>query len=172
MGHGGQPMDVNRIRNHIDNFGDPYLSQAAKGEFLICSACESVHTEQRWYLPSQVDVKELRKKHQMHDTVCPACRKIRDKDPGGVVHLSGGFIMGHSEDILNLITNEGTRAMGINPLERVMEVEARDGTYDVWTTNEKLAQRIGKALFKAYSGNVDYRWSEDNKLVRVFWRRD
>ena len=41
----------------------------------------------------------------------------------------------------------------------------------VSTTNEKLAQRIGRAIKKAFRGNVTYQWSHDNKLARVDWQR-
>ena len=42
---------------------------------------------------------------------------------------------------------------------------------EITTTNEKLAQRIGKALHKAYSGDVAYKWS-DPKIARVNWHRE
>ena len=37
--------------------------------------------------------------------------------------------------------------------------------------NVTLAQRLGRALHRAYDGSVEYKWSEDNKLVRVIWTR-
>ncbi|MGC8863915.1 MAG: BCAM0308 family protein, partial [Armatimonadota bacterium] len=78
----------------------------------------------------------------------------------------------HKDEILNLIRNEAEKAMGINPLERVMSLEANDGEIEITTTNEKLAQRIGKALHKAYDGTIEYKWSADTKLARVIWHRD
>ena len=167
----GQPTGVNRIRNHIDNYGDPYITQLGPEETGVCSECQSVYSGQRWYLKEQTEAHKL-KNSSVHFTICPACRKIRDNLPGGIVHMSGGFIGKHKDDIMNLIRNEGDRAKAVNPLERIMGIDGTDGNYDVTTTNEKLAQRIGRALHKAYSGNVAYKWSEDNKLVRVSWQRD
>ncbi|HAR45151.1 MAG TPA: ATPase, partial [Nitrospiraceae bacterium] len=46
------------------------------------------------------------------------------------------------------------------------------GNIVVSTTNEKMAQRIGKAVKKAFSGDVAYHWSHDNKLIRVEWVRE
>jgi NMD protein affecting ribosome stability and mRNA decay len=171
MPFSGQPNEVNRIRSNINNYGDPYISHVDAEETVVCSRCQAIFTGQRWYLKEQVDPEKLRN-HPVHFTVCPACRKIRDRSPGGVVHLSGKFVQDHKDDILNLIRNEGDRAMAINPLERIMDVEGNGTGYQVLTTNEKLAQRIGKALHKAYSGTVAYKWSEDNKLARVAWQRD
>lgn len=170
MGHSGQPTNVTRIRRNIENYGDPYIVQAGSEETMVCSECHAVYSGQRWYLKSQVDPDKLRNQ-SVHFTICPACRKIRDRSPGGIVHLSGDFLKEHKEDILNLIHNENERAMTINPLERVMDIVANDGALDVLTTNEKLAQRIGKAIHRACDGTVDYKWSEDNKLVRVNWQR-
>ena len=171
MAHNAHPADAKRIRRNIENYKDPYIVQAGPEETRICSECRAVYTGQRWYLKEQADPEKLRN-HSVHFTICPACRKIRDRSPGGIVHLSGNFLREHKDDILNLIHNEGERAMMINPLERVMDIEASNAAYDVLTTNEKLAQRIGKALHRAYDGHVAYKWSEDNKLVRVSWQRD
>ena len=41
----------------------------------------------------------------------------------------------------------------------------------VETTTERLAQRLGKAVYRAYKGNLDFRWSHMNKFVRVYWSR-
>lgn len=172
MSHnGGQPADVKRIRNHIDNYGDPYITQTSSEETRVCTECRSIYTGRRWYLKEQVEPEKLRNQ-PVHNTICPACRKIHDRSPGGIVHVAGSFVRDHKDDIMNLIRNEGDRAMAINPLERIMDIEINNGGYDVLTTNEKLAQRIGRALHKAYSGVVEYKWSEDNKLARVNWQRD
>jgi hypothetical protein len=178
MGNGGQPGNLGgqtrilrRNRGNIDNYGDPYLTDIGPDEMAACSVCEAIYSGQRWYLKDQVDPAKVRA-HPVHYTICPACRKTRDRSPGGIVNLHGGFIKKHKDDILNLIHNEGERAKTVNPLERIIDLEGNDGDYTVLTTNERLAQRIGRALHKAYDGDVSYKWSEDNKLVRVSWRRE
>ncbi len=52
-----------------------------------------------------------------------------------------------------------------------MEDRESDGTITVTTTDEKLAQRIGREVRKAFRGSLEYRWSEDDKVVRVSWAR-
>ncbi len=104
--------------------------------------------------------------------ICPACMKIRDNFPGGIVTLKGDYVLPHKQELLNLIKNEEARARGFNPLERVMSVkETGYGGMVISTTNEKLAQRLGRAIRKAFSGKVTYQWSHDNKLARVDWAR-
>ena len=92
--------------------------------------------------------------------------------PGGVLKLTGAFITDHKVEILNLIHNQSGKAQAVNPLERIMDMQSNGGEITITTTNEKLAQRIGRALHKAYSGTVEYQFSEDTKLARVNWRRE
>ncbi|MBI3599609.1 MAG: hypothetical protein HY097_03080 [Nitrospinae bacterium] len=52
-----------------------------------------------------------------------------------------------------------------------MAINKIKGGIEIQTTNEKLAQKIGKAVYKAYSGELEYKWSEQTKFVRVNWSR-
>jgi hypothetical protein len=88
-----------------------------------------------------------------------------------VVTLHGGFLRTHRDEILAIVRNEERRARETNPLERIMAIGEADGSVEVLTTDEKLAQRIGREIRKAYQGAVSYRWSEDANLVRVNWSR-
>jgi NMD protein affecting ribosome stability and mRNA decay len=165
----GRPTN---IRRNIENYGDPYIQTQGPAKVTVCSECKSVHHDQRWYLEEQAKETLKEKRDVLTYSVCPACAKIRDKMPGGIVKLLGGFLGAHREEILNLIHNESDKAKQSNPLERVMDIETVPTGMDVLTTNERLAQRIGKALHKAYSGDVSYSWSQDTKLARVTWQRD
>nr|NIO06443.1 ATPase [Deltaproteobacteria bacterium] len=71
----------------------------------------------------------------------------------------------------NMIHNEEDRAKGLNPLERIISITEEGGKILVKTTNERLTQRIGRLLEKAYQGKTEYHWSEDTKLLRVTWAR-
>ena len=114
----------------------------------------------------------MKEAKQVTEVLCPACQKIRDRVPGGVLTISGRFAADREQEIVNLVNNENAIAMKINPLERIMDIERSDDGMVVYTTNEKLAQKVGRALKKAYDGKVEYQWPEDGKLVRVNWHRD
>jgi len=150
---------------------DPYLPKGASKKITVCEGCHAVNKKKRWYADPQLYDAAL----TIRDTaveVCPACLKIRDNFPGGIVTLKGDYVLPHKQELLNLIKNEEARARGFNPLERVMSVKENGyGSMVISTTNEKLAQRIGRAIRKAFSGKVSYRWSHDNKLARVDWER-
>jgi hypothetical protein len=50
--------------------------------------------------------------------------------------------------------------------------EGQSGRITITTTTEHLAERLGQALEKAFGGKVRYDFSHENKLARVYWRRD
>jgi len=162
---------VMHIRNNIDNYGDPYLLEMKPEEAAICRECRAVFAGGRWQLYDQAGP-ELRRASHVVETLCPACHKIHDRQPGGIVSLTGRFLKEHDTEIINLINHENRSAMNINPLERIMDIERSEDGLTVYTTNEKLAQKIGRAVHKAYSGDVEYKWSEDTRLARVNWHRD
>jgi NMD protein affecting ribosome stability and mRNA decay len=165
--HKGQPS---RIRRNVQQYGDPYLSKANLGEGAVCTRCHAVYQRRHWQLDEQL----YQQAAALPDTpavLCPACQKISDNYAQGEVVLRGAFLETHHDEIMNLISNEEERAKGLNPLERIVRVTASAGALTVTTTNEKLAQRIGRALQKAYQGEVSYRWSEDTKYAHVEWAR-
>ncbi len=162
---------VVHIRRNVQDYGDPYLNREKPEEVSVCRECKCVYAGDRWQLESQA-AKLLKNAKKIIQTLCPACQKIHDRMPGGIVNISGNFAKTHEQDIVNLLNNENERAMTINPIERIIDIEHSDDGLVVWTTNEKLAQRIGRQLYKAYRGEVEYHWSEDTKLARVYWRRD
>jgi hypothetical protein len=79
----------------------------------------------------------------------------------------------HRDEVRRLVSNEAERIAEDNPLARIMGwEEEKSGRVVVTTTTPHLAQRIGHALEKAFSGQVDYDFSHENQLARVSWRRN
>jgi hypothetical protein len=151
---------------------DPYMPRGASRSVSLCGGCQAVYMNKRWYAESKVYT-TAKKNPETATVVCPACMKIRDNFPGGIVTLKGDYVLPHKTDLMNLVRNEEERARGLNPLERVIAVKENGfGSIVISTTNEKLAQRIGRAIKKAFHGEVSYRWSHDNKLARVDWVRE
>ncbi len=160
-----------RIRRNIQQFGDPYLPDIDPGEIAVCTGCHAIFRRRHWFF-DDVLYESVSKKSETHRVVCPACQKIRHGFFEGEVTLAPGtFLTEHKEEILNLIHNEEVRAKGFNPLERILSITEENGKIQVKTTNEKLTQRIGRLLGKAYQGKTEYHWSEDTKLLRVTWAR-
>ncbi|HEX9878883.1 MAG TPA: BCAM0308 family protein [Candidatus Binatia bacterium] len=161
-----------RIRRNIHRFGDPYLPSIDPGETAYCTECHALFHRRRWFFDEEqyLDIKD---RPEVHRVACPACRKIKDRYFEGQLTLAQSpFFDSHKEEIINLIRNEEERAKGINPLERIISISEEHGKMVVTTTNEKLAQRIGRELKKAYQGRTEFHWSKDDKCLRVTWARE
>ncbi len=157
-------------RRIIPSGTDPYLPWSGSREVLVCRRCHSFYFHKRWYLESDVPSPEI-KKSVTGMIVCPACRKIEDHFPGGIIILQGDFLKQHKEEILHRIHNEEGRAKNVNPLERVISIKDYGDRVEIHTTGERFAQRIGRELQRAYKGHASYHWSGDDKFVRVSWER-
>ena len=160
-------------KKNVNRETDPYLPKKSAPSVGVCPECRAICRNKRWYLDEK-EFKALtgKKGGETASRRCPACRKIADGFIAGLVTLRGGFIREHRKEIRNIVRNEEKRAMGFNPLARIIKfTEVEDG-FDVSTTAEKLAQRIGREVYKACSGTLTYKWSADAKLVRVNWVRE
>ena len=146
----------------------------APAEPARCIRCGAVYADRRWTL-ADAPRKSGKQKHwrPMENVLCPACKQQQEGVPSGFVYLDGAYLTAHQHDIEQLLHNEAERAAVDNPLARIMNVEADEqGRLTVTTTTEHLAERLGRALEKAFDGDIRFDFSHENKLARVYWRRD
>ena len=164
-----------------EHVGDPYASHTPQTGFAICPECQSVYHRKRWALPQATQesivpktpraAKSSGKPLMMPELfLCPACQKIRDGYAAGFLSIDWENWLSHKAEIMGLIHNEEKRASQVNPLERIMVIRSRSGGVDLETTTERMAQRIGRDLARAFKGKVQYKWSHKDKLARVQWK--
>lgn len=129
----------------------------------VCPRCDVVlrDGEWRWGMPPEGAFWIL----------CPACRRIDEDYPAGIVALSGPFVATHPAEILDLVRNEEIAERDERPLSRLMGLSEGPGGMDARTTDTHLGQRIGEALQRAFGGELAVRYSEDDAQVRVRWAR-
>jgi hypothetical protein len=158
----------------VDHEAGRHRTPRAGEEPQVCEECGAVYADRRWTLAGvgRGDIKHATWR-PAQKTVCPACKQKRAGVPGGFVHLSGAFFVGHRGEIEKLLLNEAGRVTEDNPLARIINWGREESDcLTVTTTTEHLAQRLGHALEKAYDGETSYDFSHENKLGRVSWRRD
>ena len=159
---------------------DPYKIRRAPRGLRVCPECQSVYHHKRWSLPSPSSEISQPKSDRATEKagkpimvpqpfLCPACRKIRDGYAEGFVSIQWTDWLAHKADILNMIHHEENRAIQVNPLQRIMTIRTRSDGADIETTTERMAQRIGRDLKRAFHGQVQYKWSHKDKLARVEW---
>ena len=153
-------------KGHVER--DMYLPRLEPKGVMQCRGCGAFHYRRRWSL---IPPAGFSSSVHDHPLFCPACRKIKDRFPGGEVTLHGVETANRAE-IGRILRNEESRAREKNPLERIMRMEATNGAWRIETTTEKLAQRLGRAVRKARGGKVTYKWLHNSKFVRVIWQND
>jgi len=143
---------------------DPYMAGAKPEEPTVCRDCGVVYNGGRWqWLPEPPG--------QAAATVCPACRRVRDRVPAGFLTLSGEFFDGHRDEIMNLVENKVESQEKEHPMKRLMRVEDRDGGTELTFTDAHLPRGVGEAIQRAYDGDLDIHFPDDGGIVRVYWER-
>ncbi len=148
---------------------DPYVMFKAPKGPAMCRTCKAIYTNKRWYVDRD-EARKLADASTTHKLLCPACQKIRDDYPEGVVTMKWSGLKDHEAEIRGLIANVEARAVSVNPLDQVMKIARRKKDLEVQTTNDRLAQRLGRALVRAYKGTADYKWAHRDMMVRVTWQ--
>ncbi|HHG74826.1 MAG TPA: ATPase [Persephonella sp.] len=143
---------------------DPYFTKEKYPDPSICERCGVVFHEGvfQWIEPPPKNAEKM---------ICPACRRIEDRYEGGIVVLEGDFLKSHKEEIINLIRNVEQNEMAYRPLERVINMEDEGDKITITTTYEHLARRIGEAVHRAYKGDLNFKYPEGTKYIRVHWKR-
>lgn len=157
-------------RGRVKTSADPYLPEEGLKEPSVCQSCHALYRNKRWYLDPQ-EVSRLEAAGSLHQVTCPACQKIAEHYPEGVVTLRGGYLWDHEEEIRNILRNEENKAMAKNPLQRIMRMEIEGTDLVIETTEEKLAEHLGRALHKAHQGELQVSWADDHSICRVLWER-
>jgi len=89
-----------------------------------------------------------------------------------LLFLEGAFLKKHREEILNRIKNVAEEVKALRPLQRIMWIKEENDKVEIATTSEHLARHLGEAVNSAFKGEFEVKYSEGEKLARVYWRRD
>lgn len=157
----------------VDHEGGSHRESAGLPEPTVCMECGAVYVNRRWSLNGPaIDVPKKGHWHPAKEVTCPACFQVKNGIPGGYLTIGGDFLSKHRDEIDRLLINEAQKAREDNPLSRIMSHVDIGSRILLETTTEHLAQRLGRALEKAYDGEVSYEFSHENKVARVTWRRE
>lgn len=156
------------IRKEFKNVksDDPYFEGRKYEEPTLCTVCGALYRGGRWTWD------KLGKGEEPDYAICPACRRIKDKYPGGVVRLSGSYIKDREEEILNLIRNEAELETKYRPLNRIISIRKDDGEIVIETTYPSMARRLGEAIYRAHKGDLEISFKDGEKFAEILWRRD
>jgi NMD protein affecting ribosome stability and mRNA decay len=133
---------------HVGRQEDPYLPEAGQ-EAAACTQCHALYQGKRWFFDAPL-YERLTGAGRVREVVCPTCRKIRDHYSEGILTLSGEFLAQHQEEIAKLLKKEADRVSKRSVQDRLIQMSAVGDQIIVETTTEKLAQHLGRTIYKAY----------------------
>jgi NMD protein affecting ribosome stability and mRNA decay len=139
------------------------MQQHKLTEPAICQQCKAVYKGGRWTWKTVENTPV--------STHCPACLRIAQSYPAGILELQGTFFNEHKSQIMNLVENVAESEKRARPLERVMKIRKTADTTIIETTGVHIARRIGEALARAYKGNYSFRYPDGENSIRVSWER-
>lgn len=126
---------------------------------LVCTSCDVVCHRGQWYCGKPpVGHVEL--------GTCPACRRVRDNYPAGVLKVPPA-ILERKQDVIGMVRNVEAVEKAEHPLERLMAIETKDGALIVSTTGVHLAREIAHKLGKQLHCKPRFDYSDNEELVRV-----
>ena len=149
---------------------DAYRQKLGSTETAICKKCGMIYQNKRWTF-DEAESRRLSGESGVTKVLCQACQRMADDNPAGVVTLSGSYLLEHENDILNMIKRTEARSRTKNPLGRIMEINQEGNVLTISTTEDKLAQKLGREVYKAHKGELHYSWSLVLHFVRVNWTR-
>ena len=142
----------------------PHARQGAKPTGpACCPDCGAIYRRGRWRW-EEVPVAP-------NAQVCPACRRVREREPAASVTLSGEFVAAHRDEILARMRACERAESSTRPLQRIMTIAPAGNGLHVTTTDMHLARRIGAALRAAYKGDLEQRYQRRDPRLRVSWWR-
>jgi hypothetical protein len=153
-----------RPSRRIDADADPFATSEHPAEPAACPRCGAVVRAGRWVWGSAA--------HGSAALECPACRRIAQDLPDGVLTIAGGFIAAHDTEIRGLVHHVEENEKRDHALARIFGIEAEGDQLVVKTTERRLAESIGRALERAYGGTLEHVEGDKSSPLRVRWQRD
>lgn len=159
------PPGFHRVQRHDNLFQehvhDAYKARGKLPEPSVCPQCGAVYHGGRWQWGKTPEGAQ--------PSMCPACHRLHDHYPAGILTLDGKFFRAHRDEIMRLVHNHEAHERSEHPLKRIMAVEEKEGATVVTTTDIHLARGLGEALHRAYQGDLDFHYNPEQNLLRVNW---
>ena len=149
-------------RAQSDHILDLYQARQKLEEPTVCRQCGAVYHHGRW----QWD----RSPEGARNDICPACRRINDGIPAGIVTLHGPVARRRKAEIVGLARHEEAAERAEHPLNRIIGIDETEDGLVISTTDIHLPRRIGTALRRALHGTLDIHFDDGGYFVRVNWR--
>jgi NMD protein affecting ribosome stability and mRNA decay len=149
-------------RAQQDHILDPYQAQHKPEEPTACPKCGAVYHQGRWQWGPRPD--------DAHAEPCPACRRIADALPAGVVTLHGAIVRQRKDELTGLARHVEAAEKSEHPLNRIIAIAETPEGLVISTTDIHLPRRLGEAVKRAFHGELVMHFDDAAYFARVDWR--
>jgi hypothetical protein len=118
----------------------------------ICSECNAFFDGRKWTNTCQYPRSNS---HKLDQTLCVACKRIRDRVVFGTVYLEGEVIAKRADEIMRMIQKEEEIERARNHCSRILDVNRDGQKMTIRTVNSLLAIHIAKQFKKAFKGKME-----------------
>lgn len=148
-------------RAQQDHVLDPYQLRHKPHEPAVCRQCGVIYHDGRWQWGQRREGAE--------EVMCPACRRIAERAPAGILTLRGDVALRHKDELTGLARNREEAEKSEHPLNRIAAIEQSEEGLVITTTDIHLPRRIGEAVKRAFHGSLVMHFDEDSYFARVDW---
>lgn len=142
---------------------DPLEMRLKPKEPVRCPRCALVYHKGRWQKGQDGVIPE---KEQM----CSACHRVVENYPAGEVTLSGESALERFEEIESLARHTEASESEEHPLNRIIAIQRESDSVRITTTDVHLPGRIGKAIQRAFGGEMKSHFDEGGHFASVHWQ--
>lgn len=129
----------------------------------VCGSCHAVFQHGYWaWAPAPAGAAVV---------LCPACERVRGRQPAGYVVLDGALTRGERAALTPLLREIEQQECSAHALERIMDITGDTEQVQVTTTGAHLAQRLAVALERRFGGQATYSFNDQAHVLRVRWER-
>ena len=149
-------------RAQQDHILDPYQRQQKLHEPTVCRSCGAIYRHGSWQWGKLAA--------GAHEEICPACRRIAEELPAGIVTVHGVQDQRRKDEIIALARHQEQAENSEHPLNRIIAIEDKGDALSITTTDIHLPRRFGEALKRTLHGDLAIHFDESGYFVRVDWR--
>ena len=132
------------LKNKLELQGNEY-GKASKG-VIVCEICHNVFFKKGWHKQGSAPLTESKLSGVgVHFAMCPACKMQKGNLYGGKVTIKN-IPSETREELFNMISGFGRRALERNPQDRIMEIKTVGGNFFITTNNDELAAKLGRKI--------------------------
>lgn len=138
------PIASRGLKNKWELQGNEY-GKAGKG-VIVCEVCHDVFFKKGWHKPGSKPLTKTKLSGTgVHFALCPACKMKKGNLYGGKLTIKN-IPLETREELFNLISGFGRRALERNPQDRIMDIKIQGGNFFVTTNNDELAAKLGRKI--------------------------